>query len=33
MAFPYYADLSEEDLDAIVTYLRSLPPLSAADPQ
>jgi len=33
MAFPYYANLSEEDLDAIVTYLRSLPPLSAADPQ
>ncbi len=33
MAFPYYANLSEEDLDAIVTYLRSLPPLSPADTQ
>jgi len=33
MAFPNYANLSEEDLNAIVTYLRSLPPLSAADPQ
>jgi len=33
MAFPNYANLSEEDLDAIVTYLRSLPPISAADPQ
>jgi mono/diheme cytochrome c family protein len=31
MAFPYYNNISEEDLDAIVTYLRSLPPLSAAD--
>jgi len=33
MAFPYYANLSEEDLDAIVAYLRSLPPLSPADTQ
>jgi len=33
MAFPNYANLSEEDLDAIVIYLRSLPPLSAVDPQ
>jgi mono/diheme cytochrome c family protein len=31
MAFPYYDNISDEDLDAIVTYLRSLPPLSAAD--
>ena len=30
MAFPYYKNISEEDLDAIVTYLRSLPPLSVA---
>jgi mono/diheme cytochrome c family protein len=33
MAFPNYANLSEEDLDAIVTYLRSLPPLSAVAPR
>jgi mono/diheme cytochrome c family protein len=33
MAFPNYAGLSDEDLSAIVTYLRSLPPLSAADLQ
>jgi hypothetical protein len=33
MGFPYYANLKEEDLNAIVTYLRSLPPLSAADTQ
>lgn len=33
MGFPYYANLNDEDLDAIVTYLRSLPPLNAADPQ
>jgi mono/diheme cytochrome c family protein len=31
MAFPYYAKLTEEDQDAIVVYLRSLPPLTAAD--
>ena len=31
MAFPYYNKISEEDLDAIVAYLRSLPPLTAAD--
>ncbi len=31
MAFPYYDNISEDDLNAIVTYLRSLPPLSAAD--
>ena len=31
MAFPYYKNISDEDLDAIVAYLRSLPPLSAAD--
>ena len=31
MAFPYYANLSEEDQDAIVVYLRSLPPLSLTD--
>jgi mono/diheme cytochrome c family protein len=31
MAFPYYANLSEEDLDAIVAFLRSLPPLSPED--
>ena len=33
MGFPYYANIKDEDLDAIVTYLRSLPPLSAADLQ
>lgn len=26
MAYPYYANISGEDLDAIVAYLRSLPP-------
>jgi len=26
MGYPYYANTSEEDLDAIVAYLRSLPP-------
>lgn len=26
MPYPYYARMSDEDLDAIVTYLRSLPP-------
>jgi mono/diheme cytochrome c family protein len=31
MAFPYYNKITEEDLDAIVFYLRSLPPLSVAD--
>jgi len=30
MAFPYYDNINNEDLDAIVTYLRSLPPLSVA---
>jgi mono/diheme cytochrome c family protein len=33
MGFPYYANLKDEDLNAIVTYLRSLPPLSLADTQ
>jgi mono/diheme cytochrome c family protein len=31
MAFPFYAKISEEDLDAIITYLRSLPPLTGLD--
>lgn len=31
MAFPYYDKISEDDLDAIVVYIRSLPPLTAAD--
>jgi mono/diheme cytochrome c family protein len=31
MGFPYYDRINEEDLDAMVTYLRSLPPLSAED--
>ena len=31
MGFPYYENLTEEDQDAIVVYLRSLPPLTAAD--
>ena len=26
MAYPYYATIEDEDLDAIVTYLRSVPP-------
>ncbi len=26
MAYPYYANISDEDLDVIVTYLRTLPP-------
>jgi len=26
MAYPYYANIAEDDLDAIVAYLRSLPP-------
>jgi len=26
MAFSYYANISDEDLDALITYLRSLPP-------
>ena len=26
MAYPYYATMKDEDLDAIVTYLRSVPP-------
>jgi mono/diheme cytochrome c family protein len=29
MAYPYYATINDEDLDAIVLYLRSLPPLPA----
>jgi mono/diheme cytochrome c family protein len=29
MAFGFYAGISDEDLDAIVTYLRSLPPATA----
>ena len=31
MGFQYYKDISDEDLDAIVLYLRSLPPLPAED--
>jgi hypothetical protein len=31
MGFAHYKNISAEDLDAIVLYLRSLPPLSAAD--
>jgi mono/diheme cytochrome c family protein len=31
MAFSYYNNISDEDLDAIVAFLRSLPALSAAD--
>lgn len=31
MAFPHYENISEEDLDAIVAYLRSLPALTLAD--
>jgi hypothetical protein len=26
MAFDYYQNISEEDLDALIVYLRSLPP-------
>jgi len=26
MAFPYYQNMSDEDLDALIVYLRSLPP-------
>ena len=26
MAYPYYASISDEDLDAIIVYLRSVPP-------
>ena len=26
MAFPYYRNMSDEDLDALIVYLRSLPP-------
>ncbi len=29
MAYRYYATINDEDLDAIVLYLRSLPPLPA----
>ncbi len=29
MAYPYYATISDEDLDAIIVYLRSLPPMPA----
>ncbi len=31
MAFPYYANMAESDLDAIVAYLRSLEPKESAD--
>jgi len=31
MGFPYYARLSPADLDALLAYLRSLPPLQAED--
>jgi len=31
MAFPHYDRISEDDLDAIVAYLRSLPPISLMD--
>ncbi len=27
MGFPYYANINEDDLDALIAYLRSLPPL------
>ncbi len=33
MAFPHYENISEEDLEAIIAYLRSLPPLSLTDTQ
>lgn len=33
MAFPHYDRISEDDLDAIVAYLRSLPPISLTDTQ
>lgn len=33
MGFAFYKNISEADLDAIVLYLRSLPPLSAAEVQ
>lgn len=29
MAFPYYQNMSDEDLDAMIVYLRSVPPQSA----
>ncbi|TDJ47462.1 MAG: c-type cytochrome [Gammaproteobacteria bacterium] len=29
MAYPYYATITDEDLDAIIVYLRSLPPMPA----
>ena len=29
MPFPYYANMSEADLDALVAYLRSIPPLDS----
>lgn len=29
MAFPYYQNMSDEDLDALIVYLRSIPPQSA----
>jgi mono/diheme cytochrome c family protein len=29
MAYPYYASINDEDLDAIIVYLRSLPPMPA----
>lgn len=33
MAFDFYANISDEDLDAIVAYLRTLPPATAVPPQ
>jgi mono/diheme cytochrome c family protein len=30
MGFPFYARISDEDLDAIVAYMRTIPPSSAA---
>lgn len=32
MGFSFYERISDEDLDAIVTFLRSLPPTTAAEP-
>jgi len=29
MAYPYYHNISDEDLDALIIYLRSLPPQSS----
>ena len=33
MAFQYYANISSEDLDAIVYYLRALPPQPPIQPE